>query len=115
MAMNEAWGLIETRGFVGLLEATDAMLKAADVHVVASEKIGAGYVTTIVRGDVAAVRAAVNAGRAAVEEIGGRLINARVISRPHDELAALLPPGAEVRATAPEIEPLRSDRSPPRA
>ncbi|HOB72931.1 MAG TPA: BMC domain-containing protein [Phycisphaerae bacterium] len=113
--MNEAWGLIETRGLVGLLEATDAMLKAADVHVVAREKIGGGFVSVIVKGDVAAVRAAVDAGRSALEQVGGQLVQARVIPRPHEELTALLPPGPEIRATAPDVEPRRPDRTPPRA
>ncbi len=91
MAGDEAIGMIETQGFVGLLEAADAMLKAADVHVVAKEKIGAAYVTVIVRGSVAAARAAVDAGKAAVERVGGKLILAHVIARPHDGLASLLP------------------------
>lgn len=94
MAGGDALGLIETQGFVGLLEAADAMLKAADVHIVAKEKIGAAYVTVIVKGDVAAVRAAVDAGQGAVERVGGKLILAHVIARPHEELAALLPPKA---------------------
>ncbi len=115
MAIHEALGLIETQGFVGLLEAADAMLKAADVHVVAKEKIGAAYVTLIVKGDVAAVRAAVDAGRAALEQVGGKLILAHVIPRPHDELAALLPPAPEIRTAATETNPLRPDRTPPRA
>jgi carbon dioxide concentrating mechanism protein CcmO len=92
MASDDAMGLIETQGFVGLLEAADAMLKAADVHIVAKEKIGAAYVTVIVKGSVAAVRAAVDAGQAAVERVGGKLVLAHVIARPHEELAALLPP-----------------------
>jgi len=94
MAGDDAMGLIETQGFVGLLEAADAMLKAADVHIIAKEKIGAAYVTVIVRGSVAAVRAAVDAGKAAVERVGGKLILAHVIARPHEELAALLPPSS---------------------
>ncbi|GMU20692.1 MAG: hypothetical protein AMXMBFR13_07880 [Phycisphaerae bacterium] len=91
MANQDAIGLIETQGFVGLLEAADAMLKAANVQIAGKEKIGAAYVTVIVRGDVAAVRAAVDAGQAAVERVGGKLILAHVIARPHAELAALLP------------------------
>ncbi len=125
MADHEAMGMIETQGFVGLLEAADAMLKAADVHVVAKEKVGAAYVTVIVKGDVAAVRAAVDAGRAAVERVGGKLILAHVIPRPHEELAALLPPGPQAPAPAAsertvavsevEPQPRRPDRGQPRA
>ncbi len=91
MAGQEAIGLIETQGLVGLLEAADAMCKAANVQIVGKEKIGAAYVTVMVTGDVAAVKAAVEAGAAAVEKVGGKLILAHVIARPHEELAALLP------------------------
>jgi len=84
-------GLLETQGLVAALHATDEMLKAAAVHLVGKEKIGAAYVTIIVRGDVAAVQAAIAAGRATVERLGGKLIMADVITRPHPELAALLP------------------------
>ena len=88
---QDAIGLIETQGYVGLLEAADAMLKSAAVELVGREKIGAAYVTVMVRGDVAAVKAAVEAGRAAVERVGGKLILAHVIARPHEGLASLLP------------------------
>lgn len=88
---QEAIGLIETQGLVGLLEAADAMCKAANVQIVGREKIGAAYVTVMVSGDVAAVKAAVEAGAAAVEKVGGKLILAHVIARPHEELANLLP------------------------
>ena len=91
MAKSQALGLIETQGLVAALHATDDMLKAASVQLVGKEKIGAAYVTIMVRGDVAAVQAAVAAGRAAVEHVGGKLILADVIPRPHPELAALLP------------------------
>lgn len=91
MPSQDAVGLIETQGYVGLLEAADAMLKAANVELVGREKIGAAYVTVMVRGDVAAVKAAVDAGRSAVERVGGKLILAHVIPRPHEGLAALLP------------------------
>ncbi len=86
-----ALGLLETQGLVAALHATDDMLKAAQVTLVGKEKIGAAYVTIMVRGDVAAVQAAVAAGRATVERLGGKLIMADVIARPHPELAALLP------------------------
>ena len=88
---QDAIGLIETQGYVGLLEAADAMLKSASVELMGKEKIGAAYVTIMVRGDVAAVQAAVDAGKAAVERVGGKLILAHVIARPHEGLASLLP------------------------
>ena len=91
MENSQALGLIETQGLVAALHATDEMLKAAAVELLGKEKIGAAYVTIMVRGDVAAVQAAVAAGRAAVEQVGGKLILADVIPRPHPELAALLP------------------------
>jgi len=91
MEKSQALGLIETQGLVAALHATDEMLKAASVELVGKEKIGAAYVTIMVRGDVAAVQAAVAAGRGAVEHVGGKLILADVIPRPHPELAALLP------------------------
>lgn len=91
MADSYALGLIETQGLVAALHATDEMLKASAVELVGKEKIGAAYVTIMVRGDVAAVEAAVQTGRQSVERLGGKLIMADVIPRPHPELAALLP------------------------
>jgi microcompartment protein CcmL/EutN len=88
---QDAIGLIETQGYVGILEAADAMLKSAAVELMGKEKIGAAYVTVMVKGDVAAVQAAVDSGKAAVERVGGKLILAHVIARPHEGLAALLP------------------------
>ena len=90
--MGEALGLIETRGLVALIEATDAMVKAANVQLVSWEKIGAGYVTAMVRGDVAAVKAATDAGAAAAGKIG-ELISVHVIPRPHTSLEDGLPIG----------------------
>lgn len=87
---QEALGILETQGLTAILEATDAMLKAANVALVGKEKIGAAYVTVIVRGDVAAVTAAVEAGAKAVGTLG-KLIAAHVIARPHEDLLALLP------------------------
>lgn len=87
----DAIGLLETQGLVAALHATDEMLKSASVQLVGKEKIGAAYVTIMVRGDVAAVQAAINAGKEAVERLGGKLIMADVIPRPHPDLAALLP------------------------
>jgi len=85
-----ALGIIETQGLTAILEATDAMLKAANVTLVGKEKIGAAYVTVIVKGDVAAVKAAVDAGAQAVGSLG-KLVAAHVIARPHGDLIALLP------------------------
>jgi microcompartment protein CcmL/EutN len=83
--MGEALGLIETRGMVALIEASDAMVKSAKVSLVGWEKIGSGYVTAIVRGDVAAVKAATDAGAAAARRVG-ELISVHVIPRPHSNL-----------------------------
>lgn len=86
----QAIGILETQGLTAILEATDAMLKAADVKLVGKEKIGAAYVTVIVTGDIAAVSAAIEAGKQAVGQLG-KVIAGHVIARPHDELTALLP------------------------
>ena len=90
--MEEALGLIETRGFVAMVEASDAMVKAAKVRLIGYEKIGGGYVTTVVRGDVAAVRAATEAGSAAAAKVG-EVISVHVIPRPHPSLEDALPIG----------------------
>jgi microcompartment protein CcmL/EutN len=90
--MGEALGLLETRGLVAMVEAADAMVKAANVTVVGWEKIGAGYVTVMVRGDVAAVHAATDAGAAAARRIG-ELVTVHVIPRPHPSLEDILPIG----------------------
>jgi microcompartment protein CcmL/EutN len=90
--MEEALGLIETRGFTALVEASDAMSKAAKVRLVRYERIGGGYVTTMCRGDVAAVRAAVEAGSAAASRVG-ELVAAHVIPRPHALVDEVLPVG----------------------
>jgi microcompartment protein CcmL/EutN len=86
----QAIGILETQGLTAILEATDAMLKAANVKLVGKEKIGAAYVTVVICGDVAAVSAAIDAGKNAVGSLG-KVIAAHVIARPHDELVALLP------------------------
>lgn len=88
--MSDALGLIETRGFVALVEASDAMVKAAQVTLVGYEKIGGGYVTAIVRGDVAAVKAATDAGAAAANKVG-ELVTVHVIPRPHGNVEKILP------------------------
>lgn len=97
--MADALGLIETRGFVGMVEASDAMVKAAKVELVGYEKgYGGGFVTAIVRGDVAAVKAATEAGSRAAERVG-ELVSVHVIPRPHENLDGVLPLG---RADAPK-------------
>ena len=90
--MADALGLIETKGFVGMVEAADAMVKAAKVELVGYEKIGGGYVTAIVRGDVAAVKAATEAGARGAERIG-QLVSVHVIPRPHANVDLALPLG----------------------
>ena len=85
-------GMIETRGLVGAIEAADAMVKAANVVLIGTEKIGSGLVSVMVRGDVGAVKAAVDAGAAAAERVG-ELISVHVIPRPHTEVDAILPKG----------------------
>lgn len=94
MAKNEALGMIETRGLVSLLEASDAMLKAANVRMIGWDRVGSGLVTTFVRGDVAAVKAAVDAGADAAGRIG-QVVSVHVIPRPHDDLPNLLPKAAQ--------------------
>jgi microcompartment protein CcmL/EutN len=84
--------MIETKGFIGMVEASDAMLKAAKVELVGYEKIGGGYVTAIVRGDVAAVKAATEAGSRAAEKVG-ELVSVHVIPRPHSNIDLALPLG----------------------
>jgi ethanolamine utilization protein EutM len=86
--MGEALGMIETRGMTAMLEAADASVKAANVTLVGWEKIGSGYVTVLMRGDVAAVKAATDAGAAAARRIG-ELIAVHVIPRPHSDLTAI--------------------------
>ena len=88
--MNEALGMVETRGLVAAIEAADAMVKAANVVLVGSEKIGSGLVSVMVRGDVGAVKAATDAGAAAAEKVG-ELISVHVIARPHTEVDNILP------------------------
>ena len=95
--MADALGMIETRGFVGMVEASDAMVKAARVELVGYEKIGGGFVTAVVRGDVAAVKAATDAGARAAERVG-ELISIHVIPRPHENLDAVLPLGRNTNA-----------------
>ena len=88
--MNEALGMIETRGLVAAIEAADAMVKAANVVLIGSEKIGSGLVSVMVRGDVGAVKAAVEAGGAAAARLG-EVVATHVIPRPHADVDKLLP------------------------
>ncbi|XER11426.1 Propanediol utilization protein PduA [Sporomusa aerivorans] len=88
--MSEALGMIETKGLVGAIEAADAMVKAANVMLVGYEKIGSGLVTVMVRGDVGAVKAAVDAGAAAARNVG-EVVSTHVIPRPHTDVEKILP------------------------
>ena len=101
--MQEALGMIETRGLVGAIEAADAMVKAANVHLVGKEHVGGGLVTVLVRGDVGAVKAAVEAGGAAAKRVG-ELISVHVIPRPHGDVEAILPDAqnAQEQASTPK-------------
>jgi microcompartment protein CcmL/EutN len=95
--MAEALGMIETKGFAAMVEASDAMVKAAKVELVHYEKIGGGYVTAIVRGDVAAVKAAVEAGVRGAERVG-EVVSVHVIPRPHTNIDLVLPLGRTEQA-----------------
>lgn len=97
--MAEALGMIECRGFAAMVEAADAMVKAAKVELVHYEKTGGGYVTAIVRGDVAAVKAAVEAGARNAEKVG-EVIAVHVIPRPHVNIDLVLPLGRKEQALA---------------
>lgn len=90
MANANALGMVETKGLVGAIEAADAMVKAANVTLIGKEQVGGGLVTVMVRGDVGAVKAAVDAGAAAAENVG-ELISVHVIPRPHTEVEVILP------------------------
>jgi len=94
----EALGMIETKGFVALVEATDAMLKAANVTFLGWDKVGSGLVSAFVTGDVAAVKAATDAGAAAGSRIG-EVITVQVIPRPHEDLDIVLPAPAKTAKT----------------
>jgi ethanolamine utilization protein EutM len=88
---REALGMVETRGLVASIEASDAMVKAANVVLIGNEKIGAGLVTAMVRGDVGAVKAATDAGAAAAAKVG-EVVSVHVIPRPHQDVEQILPP-----------------------
>lgn len=97
--MADALGMIETKGFVGMVEAADAAVKAARVDLVGYEKIGGGYVTMVIRGDVAAVKAAIEAGARGAERVG-ELVSTHVIPRPHNNIDLVLPLGRADQAKA---------------
>ncbi|MCL2220773.1 MAG: BMC domain-containing protein [Oscillospiraceae bacterium] len=86
----EALGMVESRGLVGAIEAADTMVKAADVSLVGKQTVGGGLVTVMVRGDVGAVKAAVEAGAQSVKRVG-ELVSVHVIPRPHEEVEIILP------------------------
>lgn len=87
---KQALGMVETKGLVGAVEAADAMVKAANVKLIGKEKIGSGLVTVMVRGDVGAVKASVDAGAAAAKRVG-ELVSVHVIPRPHEDVEGILP------------------------
>jgi ethanolamine utilization protein EutM len=95
--VNEALGMIETKGFVSLIEAVDAMMKAANVQFLGWDKVGSGLVSAFVSGDVAAVKAATDAGAAAAGRIG-QVLSVQVIARPHDDLYKVLKVNAATAA-----------------
>jgi ethanolamine utilization protein EutM len=97
---SEALGLLEVKGLVALMEGTDAMLKAANVEMIGWDKAGSGLVTCFVKGDVAAVKAAVDAGAEAAGRIG-TVVSVHVIARPHDELGGMYPKAKKPAAAAP--------------
>jgi ethanolamine utilization protein EutM len=86
---KQALGMVETKGLVGAIEAADAMVKAANVQLIGKEKIGSGLVTVMVRGDVGAVKASVEAGAAAAKRVG-ELVSVHVIPRPHEDMEGIL-------------------------
>ena len=88
--MKEALGMVETKGLIGAIEAADAMVKAANVELIGKQQIGSGLVTVMVRGDVGAVKAAVDAGAAAAKVVG-ELYALHVIPRPHSDVEGILP------------------------
>jgi len=90
--ISEALGMIETKGLVGAIEAADSMVKSANVTLVGYEKIGSGLVTVMVRGDVGAVKAAVDAGTVSADKVG-TVVSSHVIPRPHRDVEKILPAG----------------------
>lgn len=87
----DALGMVEVVGLVGLTEAADAMVKSANIRLVGYDQIGSGKVTILIRGDVASCKTATDAGKAVAERVGGKIVAAHVIPRPHSDLEALYP------------------------
>jgi len=102
--MQQALGLIETRGLVGAIEAADAMVKAAKVKFLGRQKVKGGLVAVMVAGDVGAAKAAVDAGAAACKRVG-KLVSAHVIPRPHGDIAGMIPAGTDAEKTPQHKEP----------
>lgn len=94
---SEALGMVETKGLVGAIEAADSMVKSANVSLVGYEKIGSGLVTVMVRGDVGAVKASVDAGAASAEKVG-QVVSVHVIPRPHTDVEKILPHAEKAEA-----------------
>ena len=94
--MSEALGMIETKGYVGSVEASDAMVKAANVNLTKSVSIGGGFITVLVKGDVGSVKAAVDAGSSAADKVG-ELVSSHIIARPHDDLLTAFMDGAKAK------------------
>lgn len=97
--MQQALGLIETRGLVGAIEAADAMVKAAKVRFLGRQKVKGGLVAVMVAGDVGAVKAAVDAGAAACKQVG-KLVSSHVIPRPHEDIDIMIPGGPKPEKTS---------------
>jgi ethanolamine utilization protein EutM len=95
--MADALGLLETRSYAAMVEGADAMVKAAKVELISYEKTGGGYITAVIRGDVAAVKAATDAGRTAASRVG-ELVAVHVIARPHQNVDDVIPLGRGVKA-----------------
>ncbi len=99
---KQALGMVETKGLVGAIEAADAMVKAANVTLIGKEQIGSGLVTVMVRGDVGAVKAAVDSGAAAAKRVG-ELVSVHVIPRPHDDVEGILPAVKPAKVAAKKL------------
>ncbi|MBT8369938.1 MAG: BMC domain-containing protein [Deltaproteobacteria bacterium] len=108
--MQQALGLIETKGLIAAIEAADAMLKAAKVKFLSRQKVKSGLVAVMVAGDVGAVKAAVDAGAAAGKRVG-QVVSAHVIPRPHEDIDAMIPAGTEMEK-APQKKKPQSKASP---
>lgn len=112
--MQQALGLIETRGLVGAIEAADAMVKAARVKFLGRQKVKGGLVAVMVTGDVGAVKAAVDAGAAACQRVG-KLVSSHVIPRPHDDIDLMIPGGPEPEKPAEEVKKPQRKAAPQQA